>query len=217
VDKGSFVQRFSHASFMLGAAAEKQFPPDVGLEVAFAGRSNAGKSSVINAVTGRRTLARISKTPGRTQQINFFDLGTQRRLVDLPGYGFARVPPTVRQQWDRLMDRYLRDRRSLAGLVLVMDARHPLTEFDRRMLHWCVSGELPVHLLLTKADKLRRQEARSTLAKVTAELEGGRVQGAETSVQMFSSHSGEGLPELLVVLDTWLEAKKNAPAQEREG
>jgi len=202
---------------MLGAVSEGQFPPDVGLEVAFAGRSNAGKSSVINTVTGRRTLARISKTPGRTQQINFFDLGEQRRLVDLPGYGYARVPPTVRQAWDRLIDRYLRDRRSLAGMVLVMDARHPLTDFDRRMLHWCVAAGMPVHLLLTKADKLRRQESQATLNRVTAGVDGERVRGGEISVQMFSSHGGEGLPELHAVLDAWLQAKKNAPVQEREG
>lgn len=212
------AQVFHHARFMLGAAAERQFPPDVGFEVAFAGRSNAGKSSVINAVTAQRALARTSKTPGRTQQINFFDLGAQRRLVDLPGYGFARVPPAVRQQWDRLIDRYLRDRRSLVGMVLVMDARHPLTEFDRRMLQWCTAAGLAVHLLLTKADKLRRQQASETLKVVRTHVREAVAHDRDlVSVQLFSAHARTGLSELLAVLQRWLQAKKNAPAQDREG
>jgi GTP-binding protein len=212
------VHVLHHARFLLGAAIERQFPPDVGFEVAFAGRSNAGKSSVINAVTGQRALARISKTPGRTQQINFFDLGSQRRLVDLPGYGFARVPPAVRERWDRLIDRYLRDRRSLAGMVLVMDARHPLTDFDRRMLQWCMAADLAVHLLLTKADKLRRQKASETLRVVSAHAREATPRDRDRiSAQLFSAHTRAGLPELVEVLQRWLWAKKNAPAQDREG
>ena len=212
------AQSFQHARFILGAAAERQFPPDVGFEVAFAGRSNAGKSSVINTVTAQRALARTSKTPGRTQQINFFDLGAQRRLVDLPGYGFARVPPTVRQQWDRLIDRYLRDRRSLVGMVLVMDARHPLTEFDRRMLQWCLAANVAVHLLLTKVDKLRRQKASETLRVVSAYVREAAPDDREpVSVQLFSAHTRAGFADLVKVLQCWLQAKKNAPAQDREG
>ena len=144
------------AEFLTSASRLSQCPPDTGREVAFAGRSNAGKSSAINRLTGNKKLARTSKTPGRTQLINFFTLAEECYLVDLPGYGYAKVPPEVKLKWQRELERYLQDRQSLRGLVLLMDVRHPLQEFDRLMLNWAHASHMPVHLLLTKADKIGR-------------------------------------------------------------
>jgi GTP-binding protein len=187
------MARFPDATFLTGAWQPHQFPPDAGAEVAFAGRSNAGKSSALNAITGRRDLARTSKTPGRTQLINFFELrlepGEQRRLADLPGYGYAKVPVKMQDHWRELLERYVETRASLAGLVLVMDARRPLTDFDWRMLEWTQAQSLATHLLLTKADKVNRSEATLTLAKVRSQVHGA------ASAQLFSAVTKAGVEE----------------------
>jgi len=192
-------QDYRNASFILSAAKLGQCPADAGVEVAFAGRSNAGKSSAINAICDHHKLARASKTPGRTQQINFFALAEARRLVDLPGYGFARVPLEVRQQWGKLVESYLRGRRSLAGIVLLMDVRHPLKDQDRELVGWAAALGIPLHVLLTKADKLSRGPAKSTLLAVRREL----ATVPATTVQLFSALSGEGVEEARKVLDRW--------------
>jgi len=159
------------AQFQIGAADWSQLPPDRGREVAFAGRSNAGKSSAINAITNRRRLAFVSKTPGRTQQVNFYALGGGRHLVDLPGYGYARVASELQQRWARMLSAYLQNRASLQGLVLIMDVRRPLTPLDRALLDWFAPTAKPVLALLTKADKLSRQQARRQLDTVCGVLE----------------------------------------------
>ncbi len=189
------------AEFLTSAAKLSQCPADEGWEVAFAGRSNAGKSSAINTLTGNRKLARTSRTPGRTQLINFFSLAEHQRLVDLPGYGYAKVPEKVKREWTRQLEYYLQERRSLRGLVLLMDVRRPLQEFDRMMLDWAMAAQMPVHILLTKADKLKKGPASSSLHKVRGELAG---HAELVSVQLFSALKKTGLPELSTVLDHWL-------------
>lgn len=177
------------AQFTFGAAELAQLPADQCVEVAVAGRSNAGKSSAINAMTGRRKLAFVSKTPGRTQQINYYSLGDAMYLVDLPGYGYARVSGAVQAQWERTLDAYLRTRRSLRGLVIIMDARHPLTPLDRQMLDWFGVTGKPVRILLSKADKLSRQEQARLIRTVDAAL---AAQAGRVSAQLFSSVTGLG-------------------------
>ena len=189
------------AEFLTSASRFSQCPADLGWEVAFAGRSNAGKSSAINTLTGNRKLARTSKTPGRTQLINFFSLSEEQRLVDLPGYGFAKVPLAVKKEWTRQLEHYLQERRCLRGLILLMDVRRPLLEFDRMMLDWSVAAGMPVHVLLTKADKLKKGPAKSTLLKVRSEL---ADQADMVSVQLFSALKKTGLEELCKVLNAWL-------------
>ena len=180
-------------------------------EIAFAGRSNAGKSSAINALAGRRRLAFVSKAPGRTQLINFFSLGQDAFLVDLPGYGYAGVPLEIRRHWGELVGDYIAHRTSLAAVVVVMDARHPLTVLDRQLLAWLREASRPAHLLLTKADKLSRQAAQATLAKVRADSE-ALLPG--TTVQLFSSLKGEGIEEAGRALSRLAWARKNkAPAK----
>jgi GTP-binding protein len=181
------MSAYPHAKFLTSADAARQFPPDRGREVAIAGRSNAGKSSALNALLGRRGLARTSRTPGATRLINFFEISPDRRLVDLPGYGFAAVAGDLRRHWARLVESYFGSRESLKGVLVVMDVRHPLTPHDRDMLELAIGHRLPVHLLLTKADKLGRGAARATLQKVEKELKGA------ATAQLFSSVSGEGL------------------------
>ena len=196
------------SQFLLGAARARQFPADSGWEVAVAGRSNAGKSSAINVITGIRGLARISKTPGRTREINFFQIDEERRLVDLPGYGYARVPVAVRQAWQRLIEDYFRGRQCLRGVMVVMDCRHPLTEFDRQMLEWCGHARLPVHLLLTKADKLSRGAAMAVLHQVRgqlAKLYKENKENKEVTVQLFSALKRSGVVEAHETLARWLE------------
>ena len=193
------------SQFMLGAARARQFPADSGWEVAVAGRSNAGKSSAINVITGIRGLARISKTPGRTREINFFQIDEERRLVDLPGYGYARVPVAVRQAWQRLIEDYFRGRQCLRGVMVVMDCRHPLTEFDRQMLEWCGHARLPVHLLLTKADKLSRGAAMAVLHQVRGQLAKLYKENKEVTVQLFSALKRSGVVEAHETLARWLE------------
>ena len=164
-------QKIQQTEFMTSAPTFKLCPSDMGLEVAFAGRSNAGKSSAINALTNQRQLARSSKTPGRTQMINFFSIGnTDRRLVDLPGYGYAAVPLEMKKEWQVELEEYLVSRSSLAGLVLMTDIRHPLKFFDEQMLHWAKDGELPVHILLTKADKLKYGASKNALLNTRKRL-----------------------------------------------
>lgn len=189
------------AKFLTSASRLKQCPADQGWEVAFAGRSNAGKSSAINTLTGNRKLARTSKTPGRTQLINFFSLSENQRLVDLPGYGFAKAPVAVKREWTRQLEHYLQERRCLRGLILLMDVRRPLLDFDRMMLDWAVAAGMPVHVLLTKADKLKKGPAKSTLLHVRGEL---ADQADMVSVQLFSALKKTGLEDLCKVLNAWL-------------
>lgn len=192
---------FRKVHFLRSAATLAECPPDEGCEAAFAGRSNAGKSSAINALTGNSKLARTSKIPGRTQLINFFELTPTARLVDLPGYGYAKVPQAMKVQWHRHLDDYLRTRQSLRGVVLVMDIRHPLREFDQQMLEWSTAIGLPLHILLTKADKLKQGAAHSTLNLVSREVS---TVSSLHSVQLFSSTKRRGLEELGNKLQDWL-------------
>jgi len=190
---------FRQATYALAAHHLHQLPADVGIEVAIAGRSNAGKSSALNRLTGQKTLARTSKTPGRTQQIVIFDIAAHCRIADLPGYGYAKVPLELREHWKEIMQVYFDTRRSLRGVALVMDIRHPLKPFDAQMIDWCVAAGLPCHVLLTKADKLKRGPALSTLAQVRRELPGG------ATAQVFSAKSGEGLDEWVTLMCGWFE------------
>lgn len=192
---------YQDAQFQLSASALSHLPGDSRGEVAFAGRSNAGKSSAINAICNRRGLARTSKTPGRTQQLVVFSLPGDRALVDLPGYGYAKVPEAVKRAWGRLIERYLQNRSALRGLVLVMDVRHPLTDFDQQLLGWCGACTLPVHVLLTKSDKLKRGPAQSTLLQVRRWLEEHRL---SASAQLFSAVQRSGIETARSVLDEWL-------------
>jgi GTP-binding protein len=190
---------FRIARYLLNAHELKQLPKDHGIEVAIAGRSNAGKSSAINTLTDQKSLARTSKTPGRTQQIVIFELDEDRRIADLPGYGYAKVPLKLKAHWRKVMARYFETRKSLRGVVLVMDIRHPMREFDQQMLNWCESAGVPCHILLTKADKIKRGPAQSTLLKVRRDLP------AVASVQVFSSLNKAGLEELVDKLSDWYE------------
>jgi len=196
--------KFKTAEFTTSAPSLKQCPEDSGCEVAFAGRSNAGKSSAINTLTRNKSLARTSKTPGRTQMINYFTLGEGRRLVDLPGYGYAKVPIAMKVQWDRHLAEYLQQRKSLGGLILLMDIRHPLQDYDQQMLNWAAEAGLPVHILLTKSDKLKRGPAQSTLLKVDNFLREMDPGVTLLTVQTFSSLKKQGLPELEAQLNHWL-------------
>jgi GTP-binding protein len=194
--------RYQHTRFLLSATRPGQAPPDEGREVAFAGRSNAGKSSALNVITGQKALARTSKTPGRTRQINFFSVASGRRLVDLPGYGYARVSRDVKNEWQRHIAAYLESRQSLTGVILLMDIRHPLKEFDRLVLSWCHAAGLATHVLLTKADKISRGPAQSALLQVRGKLAGLHP---DASVQLFSAHTCSGAEDARRVLDRWLE------------
>ena len=190
------------ARFELSAARVQDLPPPGLPEIAFAGRSNAGKSSAINVLVGQTRLAFVSKTPGRTRLINFFRCSDRGFLVDLPGYGYAKVPEAVRREWQGVLEYYLTRRPSLVGLVLMMDARHPLTALDRQMLAWFSSGARPVHVLLTKADKLTRGEQALTLARVAEVLANT---GTRRSVQLFSSLQRTGVEEAEEVIEAWME------------
>lgn len=192
--------QFRGASFVSGAVDQRGMPTDVGVEVAFAGRSNAGKSSAINALTGFRALARTSKAPGRTREINFFTLGGERRLVDLPGYGFARVPDATKAAWAALVSAYLAERRSLQGVVQLMDVRHPFTPLDRQLIDWCRGAGLPIHIVLTKSDKLGRGQQGSTLAGARREARDWQA----VTVQLFSATRRDGVEELALKLLEWM-------------
>ncbi len=178
--------------------------PHEGLEVAFAGRSNAGKSSAINTLANVTRLAYVSKTPGRTQHINYFDFGNERRLVDLPGYGYAEVPERIRKHWQGLLAQYLSHRDNLIGLVLIMDSRRPLTELDRNMLAWFRPTGKPIHCVLTKSDKLNNQEKALALRTVKAEF----ADDAMITVQLFSSLKKQGVEEVEQVVGSWFAASQ---------
>jgi len=198
------MSMFSKAEFIASVGKLSELPPEGVPELVFAGRSNVGKSSAINALAGRKRLAFFSKTPGRTQTINFYDLGGRARLVDLPGYGYARVPQSVRAQWDALVGGYLRDRDSLAGVVVIMDARHPIMPHDLGMLRWVAPLELPLLVLLSKADKLSRVERKAALAAAQQRL---ALTGAHGEVLLFSSPTGEGVDQVRAMLERWLQAR----------
>jgi GTP-binding protein len=189
---------YHQAKFINSSPHLSSTPSDEGLEVAFAGRSNAGKSSAINTLTNQNSLARISKTPGRTQMLNFFAINEQHRFVDLPGYGYAKVPEAIKKQWHALMESYLSDRKSLCGIILVMDVRHPLTEFDWQMVEWCQYRQLPLHVLLTKSDKLTYGAAKNTLLQVTKELKDVNF---PVTIQLFSALKKVGIDEVHLALD----------------
>ena len=186
------VNPFRSARFVLSAAEPRQLPADTGAEIAFAGRSNAGKSSALNAICDQTGLARTSKTPGRTQLLNVFAVADDRRLIDLPGYGYAKVPEQMRDRWRQVIDAYLRGRQSLRGIVLIMDSRHPLKDFDRQMLAFCKDMDLDCHVLLTKADKLSRSEGARAMADVRKEC---AAQGWNATAQLFSALGKSGLEQ----------------------
>jgi GTP-binding protein len=192
---------------MKSAAKPDQCPDDTGAEVAFAGRSNAGKSSAINVLTDNGKLARTSKTPGRTQLLNFFALTENQRLVDLPGYGFANVSKSTKEAWQRELEKYLESRLSLRALILIMDIRHPLQDFDQIMLNWATSAGLPVHVVLTKADKLSRGPAKNQLFAVQKQL---AALGGQVTVQLFSAHYKTGVEELAAQVTQLLSLDENA-------
>ncbi|MGR8997864.1 MAG: ribosome biogenesis GTP-binding protein YihA/YsxC [Gammaproteobacteria bacterium] len=189
---------YHQAKFINSSPHLKDTPEDQGREVAFAGRSNAGKSSAINALTRQNALARISKTPGRTQMLNFFEINAQQRFVDLPGYGYAKVPVAVKKKWHELMETYLTRRKSLCAIILVMDVRNPLTEFDWQMVEWCRHTSLPLHILLTKADKLTYGAAKNTLLQVQRELKDNNF---PLTIQLFSALKKTGVDEVHQALD----------------
>lgn len=195
------IYRKTH--FITSANSLGSAPPDVGNEVAFAGRSNAGKSSAINVITAQKALARVSKTPGRTRLLNFFRIDEHKRLVDLPGYGYAAVPGVVQDTWRDFLEDYLLERRSLRGVFLLMDIRHPLTDFDRHMIDWCARAGLPLHVALTKADKLSRGAALGVLREVGQTLE--RTALTRISTQIFSAPKRMGVEQAHQILDEWLE------------
>lgn len=198
------INPYSKAVFLKSAARVVHLPEDSGYEVAFAGRSNAGKSSALNTLTGVKNLARTSKTPGRTQLINLFSIDDERRLVDLPGYGYAKVALSVKEEWQKHLSHYLEVRQCLKGLILLMDIRHPLKDLDQMMIDWALNRELPVHILLTKSDKLSKSDAKNTLIKVRKFYE---LASHLVSAQSFSSLKREGLDELITLLNEWFNLK----------
>lgn len=200
--KNPIVGLCQQATYAVSAAKVDQCPTDSGFEVAFAGRSNAGKSSALNTLT-HANLARTSKTPGRTQLLNFFRLDDERRLVDLPGYGYAKVPIPLKQHWQRHLEAYLGSRESLKGVILMMDVRHPMTDFDQMMLDWSVASGMPMHILLTKADKLTFGAAKNALLKVQSEIRKGW--GPDITIQLFSAPKRQGLDEAYERLAGWMQ------------
>ncbi len=192
--------KYSAAKFFKSAAKIADCPKDSRIEIAFAGRSNAGKSSALNTITNVKSLARTSKTPGRTQLINFFEVGDDCYLVDLPGYGYAKVSHSLQKEWQKSLTAYIEKREQLRGMFLIMDIRHPLTEYDQLMLNWVLEQNIPVHILLTKADKLNRGPALNVLQQVRGAL---KDYGDLVSVQLFSALKGIGVDEARQHLDTW--------------
>ena len=199
--KAQLPEILRHPEFLLGAAEPHQFPDDDLIEIAFAGRSNVGKSSAINAICNRRKLARTSKQPGRTQQINFFSMGDTARLADLPGYGFAQVPLAVKKKWQDTIHKYLADRENLRVLVLLMDIRHPLTDLDWQMVHWASDSDLPTQVLLTKSDKFKRGKVASTVLNTEKQLKD--IPG-QFAVEPFSSQNYTGVNEMRAQLSEWV-------------
>ena len=199
---------YQQATFIMSAPSINQAPEDTGHEIAFAGRSNAGKSSTINSLTQQKSLARISKTPGRTQLLNFFQLTETNRFVDLPGFGFAKVPLAVKKDWHKMIETYLLERQSLSGIVLVMDIRHPLTDFDWQMITWCQHSNLPLHILLNKCDKMKYGASKNALMHVEKQL---KDSATSVTIQLFSSLKKIGIQELQDTLDIWLSLSQNNP------
>ncbi len=191
---------YRNARFLLSVPNVDLAPADMGLEIAFAGRSNAGKSSAINAITDQKSLARTSKTPGRTQQLVFFEIDEQKRFVDLPGYGYAKVPARVQKQWQQFTERYFQKRISLRGVFLIMDIRRPMTAFDEQMINWCAYCGKSLHVVLTKSDKLRYGAAKTALLDVGRQLD--RI-SVPTTVQIFSATAKTGIDDAHAVLDEW--------------
>jgi GTP-binding protein len=202
---------YQQTSFLTSAPDINALPPDTGIEVAFAGRSNAGKSSALNTLTRQNSLARTSKTPGRTQLINTFRLADEKRLIDLPGYGFAKVPLAVKEKWQKSLGEYLMKRQSLKGLVVLMDIRHPLKDLDQQLIYWAVQSNLSVLLLLTKADKLSPGPRKKTLLEVR---EASLAFMGDVTVHTFSSLNKQGLTELEQVLDSWYSRDEEADVQD---
>ncbi|NVJ59145.1 MAG: YihA family ribosome biogenesis GTP-binding protein [Gammaproteobacteria bacterium] len=194
------VNPFRQASYIMGAAELVQLPPDNGMEVAFAGRSNAGKSSALNVLCEQKALARTSKTPGRTQLINLFRLDDERRLVDLPGYGFAKVSIDIKERWQATLSHYLQSRECLKGLVVLTDIRHPLKEVDLQMLMWAAEEQIPTHVLLSKSDKLKQGAVKNTLLKVKKQMQ---EINPNSSIQAFSALKKTGLDQLIGQLKQW--------------
>ncbi len=192
---------YRQAKFLLSCPSLKGCPNDSGYEVIFAGRSNAGKSSAINTLTEQKKLAKVSRTPGRTQHLVFFELENNRRLVDLPGYGYAKVPDSIKRDWHQNMSQYFDNRECIKAAILVMDCRHPLKPFDQMMLEWCINSKVPVNILLTKSDKLKKGAASSTRLSVMKAVK----DFPSVNVQLFSSLKKEGVPELCMYLDTVFE------------
>lgn len=191
---------YRQASFLQSASTTNTLPPELGFEVAFAGRSNAGKSSTLNKLCQQKSLARTSKTPGRTQLINFFSLPEGKFLVDLPGYGYAKVPDKVKREWQKFIESYLTQRFPLCGLVIVMDIRRPMLEYDMNMLNWTVTRDLPVHIVLNKSDKLKHGQAKTMLLQTKKKLQ---EINPNYTVQIFSALKGTGVQELEKQLDKW--------------
>ncbi|MGC1508870.1 YihA family ribosome biogenesis GTP-binding protein [Ketobacter sp. MCCC 1A13808] len=200
-----FTARLRQTQFEISAANLAQCPPEQGVEIAFAGRSNSGKSSALNTLVDHGGLARTSKTPGRTQLINFFRMDDNCKLVDLPGYGYAKVPEKMKLEWQAHMGEYLEQRQCLAGLILVMDVRHPLKDFDRMMLEWSQHQNMPVHILLSKSDKLKRGPAKNSVLGVRKEI---KAYGDQVTAQLFSSHNKEGVEQAREVLANWFGFEK---------
>lgn len=211
LSKSEIMSYFTKASFLTSAPSIQHLSTTDGMEVAFAGRSNAGKSSALNRLTRQKSLARTSKTPGRTQLINMFELDEQRRLVDLPGYGYAKVPLEMKLKWQKSLAEYLQKRECLKGLVVLMDIRHPLKDLDQELIHWAVEVNLPVLILLTKADKLKsgRRKAQTLMVR-----EASLAFMGDVTVHAFSSLKGFGVPELEKVLFKWLELEKPTTTEE---
>lgn len=194
------IELLKKITFLKSAAFLSQLPPDEGAEVAFAGRSNAGKSTALNTITNIGNLAKTSKTPGRTQLINSFAINTRARLVDLPGYGYAKVPTNIKNRWENTLSEYLQKRQSLRGLCLLMDSRHPLKAFDQQMINWAFSAKLPLHILLTKTDKLSKNQAAQTLHQVKKALPASEL----ITCQLFSALNSTGIDEVRKKLYQWL-------------
>lgn len=208
--KHNIAINYHQAHFLLGASEISQLPPDLGIEVAFAGRSNAGKSSSLNRLTQQKSLARTSKTPGRTQMINIFGLDEQRRLIDLPGYGYAKVSKKVKAHWQNTLSKYLQTRQCLKGLVVLMDIRHPCKDMDLAMVDWALRADLSVMVLLNKSDKIKQSQRFKTVKEVKAKLKPLNTNNNYLGVTSFSSVKGDGLGTLIGFLNEIYEKKPDA-------
>ncbi len=197
----NFKHQLANSVFLTSASSAKSLPPDEGNEIAFAGRSNAGKSSAINRLCQQKGLARTSKTPGRTQLINFFTVGNSNKLADLPGYGYAKASQSKQRQWLALLEYYFTHRKALKGTIIVMDIRHPLQDSDQKMIDWCLHYQCPVHILLNKSDKLSRNQAHSQLIQTEKKLP--IHSQIPVSIQLFSAQSGEGMDDAIKVIQHW--------------